>query len=238
MYFDRRGQFTTEYLVVIAIALSVIVAFLVYVFIFYSGYASSSNSDQVATAVNSVVQEANYVSSEGLGSKTSFPLTFPSIQALNSYFCGTYIKISSSSYSSIERANTRISGVLPLTPGTYVMYAKYAGAGTVQIGVRGSISYINATYAVNFSSVESGENYAHISYNLSFFDSNYLAAGATAFNVSVYTPSGTILKSVTGTSNSNGIAAGSLNVGTVLAEYIIDVFALQANVFAPSCLSS
>jgi hypothetical protein len=237
MKLNAAGQFTTEYLVIIGIALTIIVAFLVYVFIFYGSYYSSSVSNQVTTVANAIVQGANYVSSEGVGSKTSLTIDFPlleNISGISSYFCGSYVKISSSTYSSIAQANVDLEGLLPSSAGNYVVYATYASPNLVQIGLNAPITYINSTYTINVNS---------LTYNLSFFNASYLPAASTKFNLSIFSPSGSLIKSVTGTANAKGFFYNSVTLTTVLPEFIMAVFPSTSSgksiaVVAPSCFAT
>lgn len=224
---NRKAQFATEYLVVVAIALSVITGFLVYIFLYYSGYLASSSSNQVALVTTTITQQANYVSSQGPGAKMSFPINFPALLGSSSYFCGKYVKATAGTYSSISEANEGLSGVFPTTAGNYVVYALHEGS-NVQIGLKAGIAYINSTYAMN------GD---FLNYSLEFLNTNYAPVPRTAFNVSVFSTSGSLIASVGGQSNNNGRAGGLIALSNVPVEFVIDVFATSANVFAPSCFS-
>ncbi len=229
MHMNKKAQFITEYIIVIGIALSIIAVFLVYVLVYYSGYSNSSNSNQISTITNSIVQEANYVFSEGVGSKTSFTLGFPDLQVINSFFCGDYIKVTSSQYSSVSRADEELEGLLPLKQGTYVMYARYNQTGIVQIGLDSGVSYINYTYSYDSSK-------DLLFYNLTFFDSQYLissgVAGIVPYNITVFSVNGVYLNSSTSLSVDD-FAYGELTLKPTPSEAIIDIFVNGA--VAPSC---
>ncbi|MCL4401013.1 MAG: hypothetical protein M1348_00735 [Candidatus Parvarchaeota archaeon] len=228
MVLYRKGQFTTEYLIVIGIALSVISIFMIYVFFYYAGYSSTVNSNLAASAAASLVENANYVASIGLGSKITFPVNFPSVSFPESYFCGNYIKLVSGQYSSIQKSRLNLQGVLPITPGVYMVYVRYNSSGTVQMGLEGVVSYINASYSLNVNT---------LSYSLRFYNSSYKLDGATPFNISVFSSSGNIINSTSGTTSA-GSVSGSLLLNGIYSSLIIDVLAKTGNVIAASCLIS
>ncbi len=233
MHINKKAQFATEYLVITGIALSIIAVFIAYVLVYYSSYTTESNNDQLSTITSSIVQQANYVFSEGIGSKTSFTIDFPTIQTLNSFFCGDYIKITSPQYSSIGRAEVKLEGVLPATSGNYVMYARYNQTGIVEIGFDSPVTYINYSYSYSGS---------YLCYNLTIFNNKYIAFPA-AYNITMFTSAGAYINSTIGASGvyptSNcGAATGELYLhNTIPPEAIIDVFSTQTggNVVAPSC---
>ncbi len=225
---NSKGQFTTEYMIVIAIALATIAFFLIYVFIYYSNYYGSSTSSKVSSVATTLTNEANYVTNEGIGSKTSFSLSVPDLTLLGSFFCGNYIKASYGAYSSIQYSKSKLEGVLPTTGGTYIVYAKYSGNDIVQIGLQADISYINYSYSINGNL---------LNYYLEFYGKNGLPTGSTAYNISVFSYTGQYINS-TVSSSTNGEAASSIYLGQVPSTLLIYIFALGTNVVAPSCFQT
>ena len=74
---QRKAQFTTEYLIIIGIAFGLIAIFLVYAFVYYSSYNNGAGYQQVQNAAVSITQQARYVGSAGIGSKSIFTQYFP-----------------------------------------------------------------------------------------------------------------------------------------------------------------
>ncbi len=225
MVVSKRAQFITEYLLVIGIALVIIVAFTLYITLYYISYSNASNSNQIYTAADSIIQEANYISSEGVGSKISFPVNFPVLSASSSLFCGSSFKITSDGYSSITEANAEIEGVLPLNAGNSVLYARYNGSNLVQIGVDRPVAFITYNYAI------SGK---YLIYNISFYNLSYYPAKNTGFNISVLYQNGTSINSTVGSAVS-GKVNGEIYVKALPIPVIIDIFVPQYSLVSPSC---
>lgn len=228
MQIKRNGQFTTEYMIILGIALSTISVFLIYVFFYYTSYSNTISSNQALTATQLLAQNANYVASLGLGSKITFPVNFPEITIPNSYFCGSYVEIVAGQYSSIQKSNLNLLGVMPMTMGNYITYERYNNSGAVQVGVQGPISYINTSYSFNVNS---------LTYSLVFYNSSYKVAVNTAFNISVFSSGGAILNT-TSTTAISGAYSGSLFIENPSPTMVIDVFAPTGDVVAASCFAS
>ncbi len=225
---EKRGQFMLEYIIIISIALSIIAFFLVYIFVYYSSYYNTSVSSKASIMATTLTSEANYVVDEGLGSKVSFLLNVPQLTVLGSFFCGNYVKISSGMSSYVQSAKSNLVGVLPTTPGNYVMYTTYNNTGRVQIGFQANITYINYSYLLNGNT---------LNYNLEFFGEDYTPTASTSYNVSVFTYGGQYINSTVG-SATNGKAASSLYLSQVPSVLLIDVFVLGTNIVAPSCFQT
>jgi hypothetical protein len=225
----RKGQFTTEYLIIVSIALLIIGFFLIYVFVYYSSYYNASVASKVSTTATSLVKEANYVTNEGLGSKISFSLTVPQLTLLGSFFCGNFVKVSSGTYSYIQNAKLNIVGILPMTPGNYIMYAMYNNSDRVQIGFEADITYINYSYSISGNT---------LNYNIEFFGSKHTPTALTAYNISVFTYGGQYINSTRSVTNADGVASSSIHLNQVPATLLVYIFALGTNVVAPSCLQT
>ena len=227
MIHSKRAQFTTEYMIVVAIALAIVISFLIYAVVFYSSYFNNSAANEVKTAASSLTTEANYVLAEGIGSKISFPVYMPQLLNRSSFFCSNYVKIDSGQYSSISSAKTGMSGLLPLKAGNYIYYAWYNETGNVYLGLDFKISLITYNYSVSGSS---------LIYSLGFYGQNGLPLPKTNFNITVFNSNGNYVASSVQTAI-NGQYDGSLNIGSANSAYIIDVYPLGYDVFAPSCFS-
>ncbi len=227
MVHPRRAQFTTEYMIVVAIALAIVISFLIYAVIFYSSYFNNSAANEVKTATSSLTTEANYVLAEGIGSKTSFPVYMPQLLNRSSFFCSNYVKIDSRDYSSISSAKTGMSGLLPLKAGNYIYYAWYNETGNVYLGLDFKMSLITYNYSISGSSLV---------YSLGFYGQNGVLLPKTNFNITVFNSNGNYVASSVQTAI-NGQYDGSLSIGSANSAYIIDVYPLGYDVFAPSCFS-
>ena len=224
---SKRSQFTTEYMIVVAVALAIVISFLIYAIIFYSSYFNNSAANEVKTAANSLTAEANYVLAEGIGSKVSFPVYIPQLAKTSSFFCSNYVKIKSGGYSSISSAKTDISGLLPLKAGNYIYYAWYNETGNVYLGLDFKISLVTYNYSISGTS---------LFYSLGFYGQDGVLLPKTNFNISVFNGDGTYIASAVQAAV-NGLDNGSLNIGSIGSAYIINVYPLGYDVFAPTCFS-
>ncbi len=220
----RRAQYTTEYVIILGIAMAVIAAALVYALFFYTSYSSSSSSNQISTAAAQIVQAANYVSAQGADSKTVIAVTFPLLSVQSSFFCGDIVELGSRASSYIDQANVNMSGLMPFIPGLYHAYLTFNGTIT-EMGLNFPLSSMDSSFSYSSGSID---------YSLEFFDENGDLLPDVTFNITVYSESGAYIASQTETS-SNGQYSGSVPVSTDLPLYIIRVFPRTYQVFYSAC---
>ncbi|MCL4398971.1 hypothetical protein M1293_00450 [Candidatus Parvarchaeota archaeon] len=224
---QRKAQFTTEYLIIIGIAFGLIAIFLVYAFVYYSSYNNGAGYQQVQNAAVSITQQAQYVGSAGIGSKSIFTQYFPALDKADSFFCGDYVKVSSAGYSYLSKSDFNMQGILPTTAGSYSAYAYYTSNGSIYVGLQAGLSYVNTTYNISGS---------YLGYGIDFYNQIGLLAKSTSFNISVFSVGGSYLNSTIGTTPS-GYASGEIYLPQNLPEYLIKIYPLGYNMFESSCFS-
>lgn len=223
----KRSQFTTEYLIIIAIAIAIIALFLVYVFIYYTNYTNNANAQAVTTIVDAITSHANYVLATGGGSESAFPLVFPALNITGSYFCGSYIRAATGSTSAVAAATANIVGLLPTKPGNYLVYAKYQNGSFVEIGIESALAYINYSYSVSGSKLY---------YNLSFQNQSGSLVPGVPFNISIYSASYKYINSTIGGGGA-GTVSGSLHLPATYPSYLVYVLSSRYSEIAASCLT-
>ncbi len=222
----KKGQYSTEYVIIIGIGVGIIASFLVYVTFFYGSFASSSSASQITTAANNLAKEVNYVASQGPGSMQTFPITIPLLQSQYSFFCGNLIKLQTTTELGVSKPAQNVSGMLPLSGGTFDAFARNEN-GSVLIGLDFSVALIKQSYSISSST---------LFYILSFYNSsNYLTG--TAFNISIFSTEGVYLTSVTGSTGS-GQVSGSLPFSFNPAkEYVVEVYPSGAGDYSSTCIT-
>ena len=226
MSYNQKGQYSTEYVIIIGIGISIIAAFLIYVALFYDSFALSSSGSQITTVSNSIANEVSYVASQGPGSVQAFPITIPLIKPHNSFFCGNIIKLQTTTELGVSKPIENVSGMLPLSGGTFNAFARDEN-GSVLLGLDFSIALIQFTYSISSDT---------LSYSMSFYNSSDDLKG-TSFNVSLFSTSGLYLTSVTG-STSSGQATGTLTLpSTVPSQYVIEVYPSGSGDYYSTCIS-
>ena len=222
----KRGQYTTEYLIIIGLGIAIIGIFLAYVSLYYMSFSSTAGSKTLDSAASSLISQASYVSSEGSGSETTFSVAFPSINPAQSYFCGSFLKLTSGSLTSIQKSSIALTGLLPTTAGTYDVHETNTN-GLAEVALSQTVSYINSSYKL------SGSNLFYVLY---FYNDTGGISGDINFNITVLSLSGKYITSQVETS-SNGYYSGEIPLTSTQPEYLIEIFPIGYNVFSSSCFA-
>ncbi len=228
---SRKSQTYTEYMIVIGIGLAVIAAFMYYLFAYSSAINNNTASNLANNIVNTIVSEANYVSSQGVGSISTFPLQFGSLDLSGSLFCQNSITISESSHSAVGYANVYLEGLLPTTTGVYTAYAKtvvFNGSSAVQIGVNAPISFINYSYKTY--------NNSKMQYIVSFYNYSGSVLTNVQFNLTVLSTSGQQMQSYLFSTGATGTVNGNITLNSFSNAYLIDIVPSGYNIVSPSCI--
>ncbi|MCL4376042.1 hypothetical protein M1558_00935 [Candidatus Parvarchaeota archaeon] len=226
MSYNKKGQYSIEYTIIIGIGVSIIAAFVVYVALFYGSFASSSAGSQITTVSDSLANEISYVASQGPGSMQAFPITIPLIEPQNSFFCGNIVKLQTTTELGVSKSIENVSGMLPLSGGTFDAFARDEN-GSALVGLDFSIALIQFNYSIS-SDI--------LSYSMSFYNYSNDLKGAS-FNVSLFSTGGLYLTSVTG-STSSGKATGTLTLpSTAPSQYVIEVYPSGSGDYYSSCIS-
>lgn len=228
---SNKAQYSTEYVIIIGIGVAIIASFLIYVMLFYGSFSSSSSASQIKNVASSISKEADYVSSQGVGSIQAFPITIPLLQQKDSFLCGDIIKLQTTTELGVAKPAENISGMLPLTGGTYDAFVKSVN-GQVVLGLRFAISYISQSYSVSGTT---------ISYNLEFYNYSFQpVTSPVTFNISVLSTNGVYLGSaVSSTSSSSpSTASGSVTASAYYPEYVIEVTPSSSGDYASQCVSA
>lgn len=220
-----RAQYTTEYVIVLGIAMTIIASALFYSLYFYTSYFSSSTSNQLSTAATQLVKAADYVSAQGINSKTLIAVTFPTLTVTSSFFCGQLVQIDSGHSSYIDRANVNISGLMPFNSGLYHAYVVYNGS-MADVGINLPLSLVTGTFSYSSGS---------ILYGINFLDRNGNSLPSVNFNISVYSGSGVYLASGTGTTSSSTYT-GLISVPSGQSVYVIRIFPSTYQEFFSTCV--
>ena len=222
----KRGQYTTEYLIIIGLGIAIIGIFLAYVSLYYMSFSSTAGSKTLDSAASSLISQASYVSSEGSGSETTFSVAFPSINPAQSYFCGSFLKLTSGSLTSIQKSSIALTGLLPTTAGTYDVHETNTN-GLAEVALSQTVSYINSSYKLSGSD---------LFYVLYFYNDTGGIGGDINFNITVLSLSGKYITSQVETS-SNGYYSGEIALTSTQPEYLIEIFPIGYNVFSSSCFA-
>ncbi|MCL4397213.1 hypothetical protein M1494_02605 [Candidatus Parvarchaeota archaeon] len=226
MSYNKKGQYSIEYTIIIGIGISIIAAFVIYVALFYGSFASGSAASQITTVSSDLANEVSYVASQGPGSMQAFPITIPLIQSQYSFFCGNLIKLQTTTELGISDAIENVSGMLPLSGGTFDAFARDEN-GSALIGLDFSISLIQLTYSLS-SNI--------LSYSMSFYNYSNDLKG-TSFNVSLFSTDGLYLTSVIG-STSSGQATGTLTLPSAAPrQYVLEVYPTGSGDYYSTCIS-
>ena len=231
MAVNKNGQYSTEYVIILGIGLAVIASFLIYVMLFYGSFSSSSAASQITSVSNSLAKEANYVASQGPGSIQTFPITIPLIESQHSFYCGNIIKLQTPTQLGISQSSGNISGMLPLSGGTYDAFAE-AGNNQVLIGLKFAVSLIKQSYTVSFSG-----STATLDYALSFYNLSGDLTG-TSFNLTILSMGGSYITSITG-STTTGTYSGTITLSSsASAQYLVEIFPTNAGDYSSTCITT
>lgn len=226
----RQGQYSTEYIVIMGIGIGIIAIFLVYVTYLYGSFAVSSAANQITNVANTLAEETNYVSSQGPGSVQAFPISVPLIQPQHSFFCGNIIKLQTSTELGISRPGSNVSGMLPLSGGTYNSFARDEGE-SVLIGMQFPIALVQQSYSVSVSG-----STASLSYSLSFYNfSGGLAAAS--FNMSVFSTDGAYITSGAGSTGSGQISGSLALPYSSPTQYVVEIYPSGSGDYSSTCIS-
>jgi hypothetical protein len=222
----KNGQYSTEYTIIIGIGVAIIAAFLIYIALFYGSFASSSSASQITTVADNLANEVSYVASQGPGSMQVFPITIPLIQSKYSFFCGNLIKLETSTELGVSKSVENVSGMLPLSGGTFDAFAR-DNNGSATIGLVFSIAYILQSYSVSSNT---------LSYSLSFYNSSGYLKG-TVFNISLFSTRGAYITSAK-SSTTSGQASGTLTLpSSASVQYVFEVTPLGSGDYYSTCVT-
>lgn len=234
----RNGQYSTEYVIIIGIGVGLIASFVVYVVFFYGSFASTSAANDITGVANTLATEANYVTAQGTGSMQTFPITIPLLEQHYSFFCGNIIKLQTPAQLGVARPAENISGMLPLSGGTYNAFVR-AGNGGVLVGLRFAVSTIEQSYLVTLSS--GSPTIATLHYTLNFYNYSFEPVPtAVAYNLSVFTADGTYITSITNSTASPAysISSGEITLPSAIpAEYVVEVTPSSSGDYASTCIN-
>ncbi|MEM0142789.1 MAG: hypothetical protein QXL94_02360 [Candidatus Parvarchaeum sp.] len=224
MSYARKGQYSIEYTIIIGIGVSIIAAFVVYVALFYGSFALGSSASQITTVADNIANEISYVASQGQGSMQTFPITIPLLLPQYSFFCGDIIKLQTTTELGVSKAIENVSGMLPLSSGTFHAFAKVENNSAL-LGLDFSISLVRMSYSISSNT---------LSYTLHFY--NYSGGLVTTnFNASLFSTGGAYLTSVTGSANS-GEAQGTLTLPSSSNEYVLEVYPSGSGDYFSECV--
>ncbi len=228
---DKKAQYSTEYVIIIGIAVGIIASFLVYVALFYGSFSTVSAASDITNIASSLAKEANYVTSQGVGSLQAFPITIPLLQPQYSFFCGNTIKLQTTTELGVAQPAENISGMLPLSGGTYDAFVASTNT-QVLVGLKFAVSLIIQSYSISDSV---------LSYSLYFYNvSDLPMAKPVSFNISIFTTGGVYKTSTTG---STSISSPSTAFGTLTLpspesnEYVVEVTPSNSGDYASACVS-
>lgn len=219
-------QASFEYIVMLSIGLGILTAFLVISILYSNSFSQYSSSQQFNSLLNSLISNANTVASQGVGSSISFNIQSNGV-GRNSYFCGKSVFLFSGQNSLFGSSDVNISGLLPISTGNYIAYAKYEeinGYPEVYIGLNSNIYMVNSSYILSSNTL----NYTLEFYNLS----NSLVP--VAFNISVYSFSGAYLGGAM--VSSTGESKGSVSLSSSVSNAIVSVFIPAYNLIYNNCV--
>jgi hypothetical protein len=214
----KKAQYSTEYVIIIAIGIGLIASFLFYAVFFYGSFASTSSANDITNVASSIAKQANYVSAQGVGSIQTFPITIPLLEPQYSFFCGDIIKL---------QTTTEL--------GTYVAFVKEDYNQTF-IGLKFAVSLIIQSDTISASS--SSET---LNYNLKFY--NYSLdpiPTPVTFNLSVFTTDGVYVASLLGSTSSSSPnkISGTLSLPlSNLNLYVVEVTPSSSGDYASACVS-
>ncbi len=225
----RKGQYSTEYVIVIGIGISIIAAFVVYVMLFYGSFALSSSASQITTTANNLANEVNYVASQGPGSMQTFPVTVSLLQPQYSFFCGDIIKLQTTTELGVSKPAENVSGMLPLSGGTFDAFVKGEN-GSAIIGLDFSVAYIQQSYAMSSNT---------LFYKLRFY--NYSGGlKSSSFNLTVFSAGEQYISSVTGSTSTTdiGYASGTVTLpSSAPNRYIVEIYPNNSGDYSSTCIN-
>ena len=228
----KKAQYSTEYVIVVGIGIAIIASFLVYAMLFYGSFASSSSANQMITIANSLAKEANYVAFQGEGSMQTFPITIPLLNPQHSFFCGNIIKLQTSAQLGIAQSAENISGMLPLSSGSYTAFVK-AASNQIIVGLRFAISSIEQSYSISSNTLY---------YSLLFFNySDKPVITTQPFNISLFSTSGVYITSATSSTlvSSPSQASGSLTLpSSPMSEYVVEIYPANSGDYSSTCITT
>jgi hypothetical protein len=231
----KKAQYSTEYVIIIAIGIGLIASFLFYAVFFYGSFASTSSANDITNVASSIAKQANYVSAQGVGSIQTFPITIPLLEPQYSFFCGDIIKLQTTTELGVASPAGNVSGMLPLTGGTYVAFVKEDYNQTF-VGLKFAVSLIIQSDTISASS--SSET---LNYNLKFY--NYSLdpiPTPVTFNLSVFTTDGVYVASLLGSTSSSSPnkISGTLSLPlSNLNLYVVEVTPSSSGDYASACVS-